>query len=312
MMLAEAVSNKTEGVFRDFHLSEEELYELKVAALLHDCGKVTTPMHIVDKATKLETIFDRIDLVDTRFEVLKRDVQIEYLRGKLAASGNGNGADSAGPDEEVKKQLHDLDEVRDFVRSCNSGTEHMAEADQGRLREIARKYRWVNSKGEEQPILSKEEVYNLAIPKGTITPEEREVVNSHVMTTIKMLESLPYPKYLCNVPKYAAAHHERMDGKGYPMGLTREQIPVQGRIIAIADIFEALTGKDRPYKKRLTLMQSLSIMGSLKLSGQIDPDLFDVFIGDKVYMRYAEKYLPQELIDEVDLSSIPGYAPTSR
>lgn len=188
----------------------------------------------------------------------------------------------------------------------------MAEEDQDRLKEVARQYRWVNAKGEEEPILSEDEVYNLAIPKGTITAEEREVINQHVKTTIKMLESLPYPKSLRNVPRFAEAHHERMDGKGYPKGLTREQIPVQGRIIALSDIFEALTAKDRPYKKGLTLMEALHIMGVLTQGGQIDPDVFNVFVSEKVYLRYAEKYLPQEQIDEVDLSSIPGYAPACK
>lgn len=307
MMLAEAVSNKRDGFFKDFNLSEEEMYELRVAAMLHDCGKVTTPPHIVDKATKLETIFNRIHLVDTRFEVLKRDAHIEFLRNKLAALNGDSDLSELGA--EIKTHFSQLEKDRDFVRSCNNGGEYMAEEDQDRLKEVARKYRWVNAKGEEEPILSEEEVYNLAIPKGTITAEEREVINQHVNTTIKMLESLPYPKSLRNVPRFAEAHHERMDGKGYPKGLTREQIPVQGRIIALSDIFEALTAKDRPYKKALTLMEALHIMGALTQGGQIDPDVFNVFVSEKVYLRYAEKYLPQEQIDEVDPSRIPGYAP---
>jgi HD-GYP domain-containing protein (c-di-GMP phosphodiesterase class II) len=142
--------------------------------------------------------------------------------------------------------------------------------------------------------------------QGTITPKDREVINKHVVTTIKMLESLPYPKSLRNVPRFAEAHHERMDGNGYPKRLKGNQIPLQGRIIAIADIFEALTSKERPYKKALTLMESLQIMGSLKENGHIDPDLFDVFMSEEVYIQYAEKYLNPAQIDEVVLSRIPG------
>jgi HD-GYP domain-containing protein (c-di-GMP phosphodiesterase class II) len=144
---------------------------------------------------------------------------------------------------------------------------------------------------------------------GTLTPADRQVINQHVETSIKMLESLRYPKSLQHVPAYAQAHHERMDGKGYPKGLTKKEIPVQGRIIAIADIFEAMTAKDRPYKKALTLMDALRKMGSMKQEGHIDPDLFDVFVDEKIYLRYAEKYLPSAQIDEVVLSQIPGYAP---
>jgi hypothetical protein len=302
MMLAEAVCNKKEGIFKDFTFSEEELYELKVAALLHDCGKVTTPVHIVDKATKLETIFDRIHLIDTRFEVLKRDAQISFLRKKLDALRNQSEDDFSEIEKEIGKSSREIDEDRYFVRACNRGSEFMDEGLKEKLKEITHKYRWINANGEKEPVISSDEIYNLSIEKGTLTPKEREIVKQHVVTTIKMLESLPYPRSLRNVPKFAAAHHEHMDGKGYPMGLTREQIPIQGRIIAIADIFEALTATNRPYKKGGTLKEALSIMASLKQNGQIDPDLFDVFSSEKVYLRYAKKYLSSEQIKEVLLS----------
>ncbi len=299
MMLAEAVCNKKEGVFKDFTFSEEELYELKVAALLHDCGKVTTPVHIVDKATKLETIFDRIHLIDTRFEVLKRDVQISFLREKLDALRNQGEEDFLEIEKEFKKISYEIDEDRYVVRACNSGSEFMDEGLKEKLKEITHKYRCINVNGKKEPVISSDELYNLSIEKGTLTPKERKIVNQHVATTIKMLESLPFPRSLRNVPKFAAVHHEHMNGKGYPRGLTREQIPIQGRIIAIADIFEALTATDRPYKKGRTLVEALSIMYSLKQAGQIDPDLFDVFSSEKVYLRYAKKYFSSEQIDEI-------------
>jgi HD-GYP domain-containing protein (c-di-GMP phosphodiesterase class II) len=308
MMLAEAVCNKKDGMFKNFTLSEEERYELKVAALLHDCGKLITPVYIMDKATKLETIFDRIHLIDTRFEVLKRDALIIHLQKKLDSLRNKSETDFSELEEEIENISQQIDKDRYFVRACNPGVEFMDEGLKERLRQIAHKYRWINANGEEEPVISEDELYNLTIAKGTLTPNEREIINQHVVTTIKMLESLPYPRYLRNVPKFVAPHHERMDGKGYPRGLTREQIPIQGRIIAIADIFEALTAKDRPYKKDKTLMEALCILGSLKQSGQIDPELFDVFINEKVYQHYAEKYLSSEQLDEVILSEIPGYS----
>ena len=309
MMLAEAISKRKDGIFKDLSLNEEELYELKVAALLHDCGKVTTPVHIVDKATRLQTIFDRIYMIDARFEVVKRDAQVDLLQKKLAAL---NGMDSSALEEEMHKTLNQIDEDRDFVRYCNAKEDILPERFQERLKEIAQKYTWINSRGEDESIISEDELHNLISAVGTLTPEERKMLNQHVVTTIKMLESLPYPKSLRNVPKFAEAHHERMDGSGYPKGLKREQIPVQGRIIAIADIFEALTAKNRPYKKGRTLMQALRVLGSMKQDGQIDPDLFDVFISEKIYLQYAEKYLSPEQIDKVDLSQIPGYTPQKK
>ena len=154
--------------------------------------------------------------------------------------------------------------------------------------------------------LSRDEEANLNIPYGTLNAQEREIINHHIVATIKMLEALPWPRHLVNVPEYAGGHHERMDGKGYPRGLNRAQMSVQARVMGIADIFEALTAKDRPYKPGKTLSESLAILGKFKENGHIDPDLFDIFIKDQVYLRYAREFLDPEQIDEVDLAKIPG------
>ena len=152
-------------------------------------------------------------------------------------------------------------------------------------------------------------MYNLVVERGTLTFEEREVINNHISVTIKMLESLPYPRHLESVPEYAGGHHEKMDGTGYPRGLTRDQMSIPARMMGIADIFEALTAGDRPYKKAMPLSQALSILGKMKVNKHVDPDLFDIFISEKVYLEYAEKYLSPEQIDEFDITAIPGYAP---
>jgi HD-GYP domain-containing protein (c-di-GMP phosphodiesterase class II) len=295
MMLAEAVNETREGPLSDFHMSEKDRYELKIAGLLHDCGKVTTPVHVVDKATKLETIFDRIHLVDTRFEVLKRDLEIQGLKNEMDP-------------KQLRDRLRLLEEDRRFLHACNIGGERMRDDDVEHVRRIA-KYRWRDVSGHEADFLTEEEVKNLTIRAGTLTDDERKIINHHIVATIKMLEALPWPRHLTKVPEYAGGHHERMDGKGYPKGLTREQMSVQARCMGIADIFEALTAKDRPYKKGKTLSESLEILGRMKLNHHVDPDLFDVFVRRKVYLRYAEKFLDPEQIDAVDESRIPGYAP---
>ncbi len=306
MMLAEAVNDTKDGPLADFVMTDKDRYELKIAGLLHDCGKVTTPVHVVDKATKLQTIFDRIGLIDTRFEVLKRDAEIAMLRAKLAARDN-SGSEWERAERDLKVGLRQFDEDRQFLRFCNFGSEAMREEDQARVREIARTYRWRDVDGNESDFLTANEVRNLTIRSGTLTQEERQIINHHIEVTIKMLESLPWPKHLKNVPEYAGGHHERMDGKGYPRGLTRQQMSVQARIMGIADIFEALTAKDRPYKKGKTLTESLNILGKFKLNGHIDPDLFEVFVQEKVYLKYAEQFLDPEQVDEVDVSAVPGY-----
>ena len=295
MMLAEAVNETGTGPLSEFHMTDKDRYELKIAGLLHDCGKVTTPVHVVDKATKLETIYDRINLVDTRFEVLRRDAEIAMLRDNTAKGK-----------KRWREFLRQLDEDRAFLRAANVGSERMNDEDVERVQRIA-EYRWTDVSGHEAKFLTEDEVKNLTIRAGTLNPEERQVINHHIVATIKMLESLPWPRHLQNVPEYAGGHHERMDGKGYPKGLTREQMSVQARVMGIADIFEALTAKDRPYKKGKTLSESLEILGRFSQNGHIDPELFDVFVRRRVYQRYAEQFLDAEQIDRVDESKIPGY-----
>ena len=306
MMLAEAANDIDEGPLSGFRMSDKDRYELKIAGLLHDCGKVTTPVHVVDKATKLQTIFDRIALIDTRFEILKRDAEIARCKAKLAAPDNRAG-EWERADRELKARLRQVEEDRQFLRFCNFGSEAMREEDQRRVRDISRTYRWRDVDGNDADFLTTDEVDNLTIRSGTLTQEERQIINHHIEVTIKMLESLPWPKHLKNVAEYAGGHHERMDGKGYPRGLVREQMSVQARVMGIADIFEALTAKDRPYKKGKTLTESLQILGKFKVNGHIDPELFDIFVRKKVYLRYAEQFLDPDQIDEVDETALPGY-----
>ncbi len=276
-MLAAAACDSESGPFRDFALSEDEQYELYIASWLHDCGKVTTPEYVVDKATKLETIYDRIETVKTRLEVLKRDAEIAYLK---AATEPGADAES--------------------LRA-----EFMADEMIERVQEIAA-LSWRDASGQEQPFLSENEVDNLCIKRGTLTDEEREVINNHIVMTIEMLEQLPFPKTLVRVPVFAGGHHEKLDGTGYPQGLTGEQMSLPARMMAIADIFEALTAADRPYKKAKTLTESLRIMSFMVKDQHIDAELFRLFLEGGVYQRYAEAHLLPEQIDDVSIADYLG------
>lgn len=308
MMIADAACKAEYGIFKDFKLDEDQRYELKIAGLLHDCGKVTTPVHVIDKATKLETIFDRIHLVNTRFEVLKRDAEISFLNQKIAAIESGNLSVIPDLEDALQQKLAQYSSDQNFLRICNIGGEFMSAEHKEHLQQIA-KYRWIDPQGVETNFLTDNEVYNLNISRGTLTAEERKIINDHIVVTIEMLEQLPYPRNLRRVPEYAGGHHERMDGKGYPKGLTREQMSLPARMMGIADIFEALSAKDRPYKKGKTLTECLQILGKMKIDNHIDPDLFDLFVSEKVYLRYANEYLDPDQIDEVDENNIPGYTP---
>ncbi len=305
MMLADAASRTASGPLADFRMTEEDRYELKIAGWLHDCGKVTTPEYVVDKATKLETIHDRIHEVDARFEVLKRDAAIRMLQRVLAARSRGERVDHEVEQAGLQTEMAALQDDRDFLRTSNVGGEFMSDEDIERIRRIAG-YRWKNAEGREVDLLNDDELHNLCIRKGTLNEKEREVINYHIVATIRMLEALPFPSYLKNVPEYAGGHHERMDGKGYPKGLTREQMSIQARVMGVADIFEALTARDRPYKPGMKLSRALEILSRMRDDHHIDPDIFEVFVREEVYMDYARRFLEPEQMDEVDHQALLG------
>ena len=339
LLLDEA--NRDDGVFKDFSLtSQDGLREFEIGAWLHDCGKVTTPEYVVDKSTKLETIYNRIHEIRTRFEVLWRDAEIAYLQGSLTK-------------EALHVRQEKLQDDFAFIATCNVGGEFMDEAKQERIRAIA-KQTWLrhfndrlglgeveklryDTDQESLPVQEKllddkkhhivarenfdyeaykregftekvpehlynyGELYNLTIAKGTLTPEERYKINEHVIMSIKMLEKIPFPKGLTKIPEYAGTHHETLIGTGYPRSLSKEDLSVPARIMAIADIFEALSASDRPYKKAKTLSQTIKIMSFMVKDKHIDADLFSLFLRSGVYKTYAKKYLKAEQIDEVNI-----------
>jgi HD-GYP domain-containing protein (c-di-GMP phosphodiesterase class II) len=353
-MLARAACEARTGPFAQFEIDEQGWEALHIAAWLHDCGKVTTPEYIVDKSTKLETIYDRIHEVRMRFEVLKRDATIACLEAVTA------GADKKRLRDELAKTLRTLDEEFRFVATCNEGGEFMAAEKRARLEAIAsrtwlrtlddrlglsheeakRKARTPSTalpatellladkpehiieRGphdlvpEENPwgfklmtpayLYNRGELYNLAIERGTLSAEERYKINDHIVQTIVMLSRLPFPKHLRMVPELAGGHHEKMDGRGYPKRLSREDMSVQARIMAIADIFEALTATDRPYKKGKMLSEAIRIMWFMKKDQHIDPDLFDLFLTSGVFRAYAERYMEPRYIDDVDIGGYVG------
>ncbi|MBT3767598.1 MAG: GAF domain-containing protein [Rhodospirillaceae bacterium] len=349
-MLAAAACDSDADPFKEFDMDEDETYELHIAAWLHDCGKVTTPEYVVDKATKLETIFDRIHEIRMRFEVLKRDAEIDYLKARLEGK-----EDEATLKKSYEEKLAQIDDDFDFIATSNVGGEFMAPELVDRVKQIA-DIEWTRTlddrkgvgyeelkrmerapakalpvterlladkeehifdrdpstvMGPDNPygfkletpehLFNKGEIYNLTIGRGTLTNEDRFKINEHMVQTIVMLEHLPFPKNLARVPEYAGGHHETLIGTGYPKKLSKEDMTIPARAMAIADIFEALTAADRPYKMPKKLSDSIKIMSFMKKDQHIDEDLFKLFLTSGVYKDYAKMYLLPEQLDEVDI-----------
>lgn len=297
MMIAETINHTNQPPFDNVSLSSDELEELRIAAWMHDIGKITTPEYVIDKSTKLQTIFDRGELIDTRFQLIRQSLENEWLHQQLAAQRNGN---TSGDDLEKARQQYEaaltqLDEDLDFIHRCNIAGEKMDDDALARIQRIAAEKFRIN--GEERSYLTTDEVYNLSVRRGTLTSEERSVIQNHALVSYKMLKQLPFPKKLSKVPEYAGGHHEKLDGTGYPFGLSSEQLPLQARIMAIADIFEALTAKDRPYKRPMKLSTAIRILGNMCDEKHTDRSIYDLLISTGVLLKYADQELNKEQID---------------
>jgi len=284
MILAEAVSQTNEGPYADVRLSEEELNEIRIAGWMHDVGKVTTPEWVVDKANKLETVFDRIELVKTRFGMIREQLKAQALEGKVSLLEQGKG-DAALREVEValERQVEELYAELDFLIRVNTPEEFMKDEYLERLQQIAHKTYLED--GKTQPYLTEDELENLSIRKGSLTREQFGIIRNHAAVTIKMLQQIPFTKKLKDVPRYAGAHHETLDGSGYPLGTPGDQLPLQARILAVADIFEALSARDRPYKKPKTLEETVRILGFEVKDGHLDSALVDLLVKEKLYNK---------------------------
>lgn len=305
LMIADAVHQEQNGPMASFTLAPEERHQLEIAGWLHDCGKISTPDSILEKAKKLETIFDRIHYVDAKLEIALRDIKLKYQADIIIALKD---------DKLIEvKQLERIQEVaekqvncdRAFLQKINIGGEFLTDELQANIHTIAKRYS-ITIEGVSQPLLSDDEITNLSIKRGTLNEEERLIIKRHMNVTQDILEALPFPKHLSNVAEYALGHHETMDGKGYPRGLTKEQMSVPARVMAIADIFEALSSADRPYKKAKPVSECLKIMGKLVLNNHLDGDLFTIFVKEKVYEGYIHQFANPSQLDDFELESISG------
>jgi len=299
-MLAREACHSDLPAFKSFNLNDEEMYEVRIAAWLHDCGKLSTPDYILEKGTKLETFYDRIALIRTRLEVARRDAEIVYL--KAAA----NPASEAAAKAAYQQECEAIEDDWKFLQYINQGLEWVPDQDMQRLEQICAR-RWTPAVGHEaaavaeQPFFSEEERENLSVRRGTLTGDNRKIIQDHILHSIDMLERMPFPRQLQRVPEYACGHHEKFNGKGYPKGLTGDQMSIPARMMAVADIFEALTSHDRPYKTPKTLSETYAIMKRMCDEGELDPDIFDLLWKSDIHQRYARQYLLPQQRDDVSV-----------
>ncbi|RLC02388.1 MAG: metal-dependent phosphohydrolase [Deltaproteobacteria bacterium] len=298
MMIAKEINDTGQAPFQNTCFSDDEMEELRLAAWMHDVGKITTPEVIVDKATKLQSFFDRIEFIETRFDLIATAIENDFLKHKLELSAEGKLDPEmiSRLDQDMSEQITTVTKDFAFLRDINQAVEFMDDDKLKQLQNIAKKTYHLNDR--QRPYLTEDEILNLSIRKGNLTEEERGIIENHVEVTFKMLNELPFPKKHAMVPEYAAGHHEKLDGSGYPRHLSKDSLPLQSRIMAVADIFEALTAKDRPYKKPMKLSQALNILSFLKKDGHIDPDIHDLVISSNLFLEYAKAFMNPDQIDD--------------
>ncbi len=304
MMIAEGINKTDHGPFKDVLFSEDEFEELRLAAWMHDVGKITTPENVIDKSTRLQAIFDRAHLVETRFQMIAKSIENEYLQRKIELLQNEISDESKIKimDQELADKIRDLGEELKFIKACNNPGEFMSDEKIDRIKKIAKK-NYVSPDGVH-PYLTEDEVDNLCIRKGTLSDKERNIIENHADMTLKILNELPFPAKLANVPEFASSHHEKLDGSGYPRGLSEKELSLQSRIMAIADVFEALTAKDRPYKEPMKLSKAVKIMEFMKQDKHIDGDIYDLFLESQIFYEYAKNQMAPEQIDEQAISNL--------
>ena len=290
LTMAEFINEHEDGIFKEKKFSPDQMYELRIAAYMHDIGKVTTPVEIVEKAKKLQTIFDRIHYVRLRMDYIIQKVKLEGQQIKI------NLLESGAVKTEVEKveadlnnKIEELKEIRSFINKCNEPGEFLEDETLERLKEISQRT-YLDNEGEEQPFLTEDELLNLSIRRGSITETERKKMQDHAAVTLRMLNQIPFTKKLKNIPNFAGAHHEFINGNGYPLGLKGDQIPFEGRLMAVTDIAEALTASDRPYKKAMPLETVYRILRSMSEKGELDNDLVELFIDKEIYKIYQAKH----------------------
>lgn len=290
LVMAEELHKTDKPPFQKVHYTPEKFHELRVASWMHDIGKVTTPVEIIEKGKKLQTIFDRVHLLDMRMQYIIQKTQLAAAETRLNIMENGNSAESIQELEKKTEQtIAGLNDIRTFILQCNKPREFLEDEKIARLEEIAKRT-YQDGQGKEQPFLTADELHNLSIRRGSINTEERQIMNNHAQITLDMLNKIPFTRKLRNIPHFAGAHHEFINGKGYPLGLKGDEIPFEGKLMAVTDIAEALTAKDRPYKKAMPLDQVYQILRSMADKVELDSDLIEFFINEKVYEVYQEKF----------------------
>ena len=290
LTMAEVIHDLDEGHFKDKTFSPDQMYELRIAAYMHDIGKVTSPVEIVEKAKKLQTIFDRIQYVRLRMAYISQKIELEGQEAKIKILQNGSSPEKLNSiEKETLEKLIEIEEILRFINKCNEPGEFLDDEILVRLKEVSEKT-YIDDAGEQQPFLTADELVNLSIRRGSITEKERRKMQDHAAVTLKMLKQIPFTKKLKNIPDFAGAHHEFLNGKGYPLGLKGDEISFEGRLMAVTDIAEALTASDRPYKKAMPLETVYRILRSMVEGGELDPNLVELFIEKEVYKIYQKKH----------------------
>jgi HD-GYP domain-containing protein (c-di-GMP phosphodiesterase class II) len=283
--LAEVVNRSSHGVYRDLRFTADEVREMRYAALLHDFGKVGVREHVLVKSKKLYPA--DLDRIRQRVELLMRDLELDATRRKLdwavRRGRRGYAERAATLDRELAAAITELNDALDVILTVNEPSVLPQDFTNQLLRVTARS--WEDHRGRRQTVLTPEEAGVLAITRGSLTDAERREIQQHVVHTFQFLAQIPWTRELRRIPEIARSHHEKLDGSGYPFGASGDRIPVQSRIMTIADIYDALTATDRPYKKAIRVEDALDTLRNEQRAGGLDGHLLDLFIEARVFER---------------------------
>jgi len=284
-LIAEEINEINKGPLSEEYFDEERLKVLNMSGWLHDVGKIATPLEVMNKASRLGNL---LPLVLQRIDYVLEKEKSSFLKKQLQTLIEKGDIEKIAPlEKEMQERLDKLQEARKLIEKADNPGTFIDDDIKKQLTEVGN-LKYYDQEGYHRPLLEKKEMENLLIPKGTLTAEERKIIEEHVVITEKMLAQVPFSRKLSEVPRFACMHHENLDGTGYPQGCTGDKIPLEVRILTVADIFDAFTASDRPYRSKIPEDRAAEIIRQMVAEGKLDSNVVETLVQNRLWERMEE------------------------